>query len=210
VPVERFPKALRALALAALLGATPLAMAQQSVADPGLAPTVAPDPQLESDVMELSHKLRCLVCQNQSIAESNAPLAVDLRNQVREQLASGRSKDDVVDYLVDRYGDFVLYEPPFKAATALLWLGRIGSVVPAIGGEPLLIAFIATVIGGMRSLPGAVLGGYLLALIVTTLNYTLPSDLLKFKDAFTFSLVILILLWRPDGLLKGPATGQRT
>lgn len=93
---------------------------------------------------------------------------------------------------------------------ALLWLGRIGSVVPAIGGEPLLIAFIATVIGGMRSLPGAVLGGYLLALIVTTLNYTLPSDLLKFKDAFTFSLVILILLWRPDGLLKGPATGQRT
>lgn len=93
---------------------------------------------------------------------------------------------------------------------ALLWLGRIGSVVPAIGGEPLLIAFIATVIGGMRSLPGAVLGGYLLALIVTTLNYSLPSDLLKFKDAFTFSLVILILLWRPDGLLKGPATGQRT
>ncbi|MDR0807557.1 MAG: branched-chain amino acid ABC transporter permease [Gemmobacter sp.] len=93
---------------------------------------------------------------------------------------------------------------------ALLWLGRIGSVVPAIGGEPLLIAFIATVIGGMRSLPGAVLGGYLLALIVTTLNYALPADLLKFKDAFTFSLVILILLWRPDGLLKGPASGQRT
>lgn len=93
---------------------------------------------------------------------------------------------------------------------AILWLGRIGSVVPAIGGEPLLIAFIATVIGGMRSLPGAVLGGYLLAFIVTTLNYALPSDLLKFKDAFTFSLVILILLWRPDGLVKGPATGQRT
>ncbi|SEO08083.1 amino acid/amide ABC transporter membrane protein 1, HAAT family [Paracoccus alcaliphilus] len=92
----------------------------------------------------------------------------------------------------------------------LLWLGRIGSVVPGIGGEPLLIAFIATVIGGMRSLPGAVLGGYLLALIVTTLNYALPPDLLKFKDAFTFSLVILILLWRPDGLLRGPATGQRT
>lgn len=90
---------------------------------PALAATVAADPRLEADVMELSHKLRCLVCQNQSIAESNAPLALDLRDQVREQLSAGKSKEDVVDYLVDRYGDFVLYEPPFKATTALLWLG---------------------------------------------------------------------------------------
>ncbi|MGI9486702.1 MAG: branched-chain amino acid ABC transporter permease, partial [Geminicoccaceae bacterium] len=93
---------------------------------------------------------------------------------------------------------------------SLLWIGRIGTVVPGIGLEPLLIAFIATVIGGMRSLPGAVLGGFLLALIDTSLNYSLPQDLLKFRDAFTFSLVILILLWRPDGLIKGPASGQRT
>lgn len=93
---------------------------------------------------------------------------------------------------------------------SLFWLGRIGSVVPGIGLEPLLIAFIATVIGGMRSLQGAVLGGFLLAFIDTGLNYTLPQDLLKFRDAFTFSLVILILLWRPEGLLKGPASGQRT
>lgn len=93
---------------------------------------------------------------------------------------------------------------------SLFWLGRIGSVVPGIGLEPLLVAFIATVIGGMRSLQGAVLGGFLLALIVTTFNYSLPPELLKFRDAFTFSLVILILLWRPDGLIKGPATGQRT
>ena len=92
----------------------------------------------------------------------------------------------------------------------ILWIGRSGTVVPGIGLEPLLIAFIATVIGGMRSLPGAVVGGFLLALIDTTLNYTLSQDLLKFRDAFTFSLVILILLWRPDGLIKGPATGQRT
>lgn len=92
----------------------------------------------------------------------------------------------------------------------LLWIGRIGTVVPGIGLEPLLIAFIATVIGGMRSLPGAVLGGFLLALIDTTLNYMLPQDLLKFRDAFTFSLVILILLWRPQGLIRGPASGQRT
>ena len=93
---------------------------------------------------------------------------------------------------------------------ALLWIGRIGTVVPGIGLEPLLIAFIATVIGGMRSLPGAVLGGFLLALIDTSLNYTLPQELLKFRDAFTFSLVILILLWRPEGLVKGPASGRRT
>lgn len=93
---------------------------------------------------------------------------------------------------------------------ALLWLGRIGTVAPGIGLEPLLIAFIATVLGGMRSLQGAVLGGFLLAFIDTGLNYTLPQDLLKFRDAFTFSLVILILLWRPEGLLKGPASGQRT
>ena len=93
---------------------------------------------------------------------------------------------------------------------ALLWLGRIGTVVPRVGLEPLLIAFIATVIGGMRSLEGAVLGGFLLAFIDTALNYSLPQDLLKFRDAFTFSLVILILLWRPAGLVRGPATGQRT
>ncbi len=93
---------------------------------------------------------------------------------------------------------------------SMLWIGRIGAVVPGIGLEPLLIAFIATVIGGMRSLQGAVLGGFLLAFIDTGLNYTLPQDLLKFRDAFTFSLVILILLWRPQGLIKGPATGQRT
>ena len=92
----------------------------------------------------------------------------------------------------------------------ILWIGRIGTVVPGVGLEPLLVAFIATVIGGMRSLPGAVVGGFLLALIDTTLNYTLSQDLLKFRDAFTFSLVILILLWRPQGLIKGPASGQRT
>lgn len=92
----------------------------------------------------------------------------------------------------------------------LLWIGRIGTVTPGIGLEPLLVAFIATVIGGMRSMTGAVLGGFLFALIDTTLNYTLSQELLKFRDAFTFTLVILILLWRPQGLIAGPATGART
>ena len=92
---------------------------------------------------------------------------------------------------------------------ALVWIGRIGAVVPGIGLEPLLIAFIATVVGGMRSLQGAVLGGFILAFIDMGLNFTLPQDLLKFRDAFTFTAVILILLWRPEGLIKGPATGRR-
>lgn len=104
-----------------------------AAADPGLAPTVAANPELEADVMELAHKLRCLVCQNQSIAESNAPLAVDLRNQVREQLEAGSTKDQVVDYVVARYGEFVLYQPPFRAATALLWLGPAMLLVGGAG-----------------------------------------------------------------------------
>ena len=104
-----------------------------TASDPGVAPAVAADPKLEADMMELSHKLRCLVCQNQSIAESNAPLAVDLRNQVREQLAAGKDKDDVIDYLVERYGDFVLYEPPFNAATGLLWVGPFALLLAGAG-----------------------------------------------------------------------------
>jgi cytochrome c-type biogenesis protein CcmH len=78
---------------------------------------------LEKRVTGLAHELRCLVCQNQTLADSNAPLAVDLRNQIREQLAAGKSEREVTDFMVQRYGDFVLYRPPFKAATALLWLG---------------------------------------------------------------------------------------
>ena len=93
---------------------------------------------------------------------------------------------------------------------AMLWFGRSGTVVPGVGLEPLLVAFIATVIGGMRSLQGAVLGGFLLAFIDTSLNFTLPQELLKFRDAFTFTAVILILLWRPEGLMRGPASGRRT
>jgi cytochrome c-type biogenesis protein CcmH len=71
----------------------------------------------------LINELRCLVCQNQSIAESNAPLAVDLREQVALQLAAGRSDGEIRRYLTDRYGDFVLYKPPLRARTLLLWAG---------------------------------------------------------------------------------------
>ena len=81
------------------------------------------DAALERRVTSLAHELRCLVCQNQTIADSNAPLAVDLRNQIREQLTAGKSERDVIDFMVQRYGDFVLYRPPFKATTLLLWAG---------------------------------------------------------------------------------------
>ena len=78
---------------------------------------------LDRKVTSLAEELRCLVCQNQTLAESNAPLAVDLRNQMREQLSKGASEEQVRDFMVARYGDFVLYRPPFKAATLALWLG---------------------------------------------------------------------------------------
>lgn len=81
------------------------------------------DPALDRRVQRLANELRCLVCQNQTIADSNAELAVDLRKQVREQLKQGRTEEEIVAYMVNRYGDFVLYRPPVKAQTLLLWIG---------------------------------------------------------------------------------------
>jgi cytochrome c-type biogenesis protein CcmH len=78
---------------------------------------------LDRRVTELGAELRCLVCQNQTIADSQAPLAVDLRNQIREQLKSGKSEQEIKDYMVARYGDFVLYRPPLRLTTVALWLG---------------------------------------------------------------------------------------
>jgi cytochrome c-type biogenesis protein CcmH len=81
------------------------------------------DPVAQARAVNLEEQLRCLVCQNQTIAESNADLAVDLRRQVREQIAAGRTDAEIIDYMTARYGDFVLYRPPFKPATLALWLG---------------------------------------------------------------------------------------
>jgi cytochrome c-type biogenesis protein CcmH len=108
-----------------LLGAILLSVAAWAGAQPttGAATDVAADPALEKRVNALSAELRCLVCQNQSLADSHAPLAIDLKNQVREQLQAGRSERDIIDYMTQRYGDFVLYRPPFKASTLLLWAG---------------------------------------------------------------------------------------
>lgn len=81
------------------------------------------DPKKEETYQTLISELRCLVCQNQTIADSNADLAKDLRNQVYGMLQQGKSKDDVVDFMTQRYGDFVLYRPAFNVKTGLLWLG---------------------------------------------------------------------------------------
>jgi len=105
-----------------------LALAPLVAAANEAAPTEN-DPVAAARAVALANELRCLVCQNQSIAESNAELAVDLRRQIREQIAAGRSDAEIVDFMVSRYGEFVLYRPPFKATTLLLWAGPLLLVV---------------------------------------------------------------------------------
>ncbi|MGZ5031757.1 MAG: cytochrome c-type biogenesis protein [Usitatibacter sp.] len=107
---------MRALALVVLLAMAGAAFGQASEVD-------RPDAAVEQRLKDLAEELRCLVCQNQTIADSHAPLAVDLRNQIRQQIAAGRSDEQIRAYMVERYGDFVLYRPPFKATTVVLWVG---------------------------------------------------------------------------------------
>lgn len=104
------------------------------------ATPAAPDAALEKRVTAVASELRCLVCQNQTLADSNAPLAVDLRNQIREKMAQGASERAIVDYMVARYGDFVLYRPPLKATTVLLWAGP---ALLALAGFAVLLVSLA-------------------------------------------------------------------
>lgn len=94
-----------------------------SCAIAGEAIPTAADPAVEPRVARLSELLRCLVCQNQTIADSHAELANDLRREIRAQIAAGRSDREILDFMVARYGDFVLYRPPVKASTMVLWAG---------------------------------------------------------------------------------------
>lgn len=110
--------------LIALLAAGPL-HAKQAV-------PAANDPVAEKRAVTLEQQLRCLVCQNETIAASQADLAKDLRKEIREQIKAGRTDDQIKQYLVDRYGDFVLYDPPFKATTVLLWAGPFALVLGGI------------------------------------------------------------------------------
>ena len=89
----------------------------------GEAKDLAEDPVLEKRMIGLAENLRCLVCQNESLASSRSDLATDLRQEVREQMKKGMSDKEIIDYLVSRYGDFVLFDPPMKSYTILLWYG---------------------------------------------------------------------------------------
>lgn len=111
-----------------------LALAIAARAGAGEAPAAAPDPALQAQVQAFTRDLRCLVCQNESLADSRAPLAQDLRDEVRRLFASGRNEAQVRQFLVSRYGDYVLYRPPLQARTALLWLGPGLLLAGAMGG----------------------------------------------------------------------------
>lgn len=94
---------------------------------------------LDERVNQLASELRCLVCQNQTVADSHAPLAVQLKQEVRKQLAAGASADEVRDFMVQRYGDFVLYRPPVKAGTLALWLGPAVILLGGLVGLALVL-----------------------------------------------------------------------
>ena len=110
---------LRKTLLAPALVAAAVATAPGPAAAKEAAPAVE-DPALEARMQAIAIELRCLVCQNQTIADSNADLAVDLRNQVRQMLREGKGQQEIIDYMTARYGGFVLYRPPVKGTTALL------------------------------------------------------------------------------------------
>ena len=100
-----------------------LAVCFSFTAQAKVAPNISADPALEARMMVIAEELRCLVCQNETIAASHADLAVDLKNQIRIKLKEGQSQKQILDFMVVRYGDFVLYRPPLKTTTVLLWLG---------------------------------------------------------------------------------------
>ena len=106
-----------------------------SVAVAGEAAPAAEDPQVEARMLKITSELRCLVCQNQTVADSHSGLAEDLRREVRAMIKRGASDDEIRRFMTDRYGDFVLYRPPLKTTTALLW---VGPGVLLVGGLAIL------------------------------------------------------------------------
>ena len=124
--------ATRRLAGAALLAAGWLAVSAPPA--PAAEPRSFPSPELADRYRGLVEEIRCLVCQNQSIADSNADLARDLRDKVDEMLREGRSDEEILAYMAARYGNFVRYRPPFDAATALLWCGPFVLALAALAG----------------------------------------------------------------------------
>jgi len=129
--MERCAKAFaRGVVAAVVLAASALAVARD-------APPEAADPAIEARMVRITSELRCLVCQNQTIADSNAGLAVDLRKETREMLKQGKRDAEIVDYMTARYGDFVLYRPPLRTKTVPLWFGP--ALLLLIGGTALVL-----------------------------------------------------------------------
>lgn len=129
---------LRTLLCALACAAALTVQAQTPAAPPGPgaareAPPLAQDPALEARVMQVAEELRCLVCQNETIAASRADLAVDLRNQIRIKLGEGQSQRQILDFMVERYGDFVLYRPRLTSTTVMLWAGPFALLLVAGG-----------------------------------------------------------------------------
>ena len=127
----RLTKIVLAIAILFALGSLPAVHAQ--IARP------IEDPAIEARMKHLTKELRCLVCQNETLADSQAPLAEDLRREIREQIKAGKSDPEILAYATQRYGDFVLYNPPVKATTYLLWFGPF---VLLIGGTALLYRYV--------------------------------------------------------------------
>lgn len=98
------------------------------------APPTAQDPVLEARLNNLAKELRCLVCQNETLADSHAELALDLRREIRDKMRQGMTDQQITAYLTQRYGDFVLYRPPVKSTTWLLWFGPFLLLIAAVGG----------------------------------------------------------------------------
>jgi cytochrome c-type biogenesis protein CcmH len=99
-----------------------------------VARPLAEDEAIERRLNAIAEELRCLVCQNESLAGSRADLALDLRRQIREQIKAGRSDDEILAYMTDRYGDFIRYRPPLKGTTLALWVGPFVLLAAAAGG----------------------------------------------------------------------------
>jgi cytochrome c-type biogenesis protein CcmH len=124
------------------------------VASAGEVDPLAAEPALEARVHEVAEVLRCLVCQSQTIAESHGGLAIDLKNEIRGRLRAGASVDQVTDFMVARYGDFVLYRPPVKQTTWLLWFGPFVLLAGGLG-----VLFVK--LHGRRIVPAELSGGEL-------------------------------------------------
>ena len=129
--LRRPPACFTIISLALLISFAGLALAKD--AQP------VEDPQIEQRMQALTQQLRCLVCQNETLADSRADLAEDLRREIRGQMKAGRSDQEIIAFLTQRYGDFVLYKPPVKATTYLLWFGPFALL---LAGTALLYRYL--------------------------------------------------------------------